>query len=334
MREEQIPCMVGKIDRLLDHLISCAHVSDHLRDRARDEKAQRRRTHKQPPYNKENIPPSAPPRVPLTTFSPSTGSQHPSLSVSDSMTSLTPSDSCSAYETSRKRQRAAADDGYYETASVEKWPSNIQDEFAADLCRLLVACNIAWWAVEHPYFRHFFSKWLPMAILPGRKTLSGRVLDTEAGKVTELIKRDVRDRFCTGQCDGWKNIAKSALVASIVNVEYAVSSSILSRARRSSTLVTLKPKLLNVFDISAAVKNAENLLTLVLAEIQYCQDVLKVTLVAWCTDASGESRKMRRLLKERLPWIVTVDCWAHQVRDFGHFYKSDGRLTICTGRST
>ncbi|KIK76263.1 hypothetical protein PAXRUDRAFT_110784, partial [Paxillus rubicundulus Ve08.2h10] len=36
-------------------------------------------------------------------------------------------------------------------------------------------------------------------------------------------------------------------------------------------------------------------------------------IVAWCTDASGESAKMRCLLVQKMPHLVVVDCWAHQI---------------------
>ena len=73
---------------------------------------------------------------------------------------------------------------------------------------------------------------------------------------------------------------------------------------------------MNIVDISAVPKTAENLLDFVLREIAYCRDVLETQLVAWCTDSSGEGLKMRRLLRSKLPWLVTVACWAHQVRSF------------------
>ncbi|KAH6908403.1 hypothetical protein BKA70DRAFT_1103618 [Coprinopsis sp. MPI-PUGE-AT-0042] len=170
----------------------------------------------------------------------------------------------------------------------------MREEFNRELCCLLVACNIAWWAVENRYWRYFFSKWVRGCIVPGRKQISGRVLDGEADRVVEAMKAKVNGRYATGQCDGWKNIAKTSLVASMINVEYT-------------------PHLLGVADISAQSKTAENLLEIVLKEIKYCREILMVKLVAWCTDASGESLKMRKLLRTKFPWIVTIDCWAHQV---------------------
>ena len=56
----------------------------------------------------------------------------------------------------------------------------------------------------------------------------------------------------------------------------------------------------------------EILLDIVLREIEYVTKVLSVLLVAWCTDASGESAKMQHLLCEEYTWIVILDCWAHQ----------------------
>ena len=99
----------------------------------------------------------------------------------------------------------------------------MQDRFAVDLCRLFIACNIAWSAAEHPYFRAFFAQWLPQAILPGRKSLSNGLLDRLAEEVEGGMKIDVTKRYATGQSDGWKNITKQSLVASVMNVEYTVS---------------------------------------------------------------------------------------------------------------
>ncbi|KAI0363380.1 hypothetical protein BV20DRAFT_958420, partial [Pilatotrama ljubarskyi] len=174
------------------------------------------------------------------------------------------------------------------------WTRQTQDEFEADLCRLFVACNIAWAAVDHPFFRVFFSRWLSQAIIPNRKALSGRILDKEAERVAASMKDASRGRFATGQCDGWKNITRESLAASTVNIEYT-------------------PWLLNVFNISAMAKTAQNLFNIVSAEVTYCMECLSTIIVAYCTDCAGDAKAMRELLREKFPWIVTIDCWAHQV---------------------
>ncbi|KAI0634627.1 hypothetical protein C8Q77DRAFT_1026903, partial [Trametes polyzona] len=173
------------------------------------------------------------------------------------------------------------------------WLDSTQEAFTADLCRLFVACNISWTAVNHPYFRTFFARWVPHAILPSRKTLSGHILDQEALRVAEGMRWEVDGRFATGQCDGWKNITRDSLVASMLNVEYV-------------------PWLLNPFNVSAVAKTAQNLFEIVCAEIEYCMTYLSTVIVAYCTDAAGDTRAMRDLLRAKFPWIITLDCWAHQ----------------------
>ena len=71
--------------------------------------------------------------------------------------------------------------------------------------------------------------------------------------------------------------------------------------------------MINTHKVSGKRKNAENLLKIVEQEIFFFTHSLQMILVAWCTDASGESAKMRRLLVAKMPWIFVIDCWAHQV---------------------
>ncbi|KAJ3519444.1 hypothetical protein NMY22_g13201 [Coprinellus aureogranulatus] len=162
--------------------------------------------------------------------------------------------------------------------------------------------------VEHPFARAFFHKWVSGSALPGQKQLSGSVLDGEARRVVDKMMERVEGWYGTGQCDGWKNILKTSLVASMVNVEYTLY-------------------LLGCADISAEAKTAENLLAIVVKEITYILTTLKVVLVAWCTDASGESKKMRRVLRMKYPWLVTIDCWAHQINlVLSNYFKVKGCL--------
>ena len=55
------------------------------------------------------------------------------------------------------------------------------------------------------------------------------------------------------------------------------------------------------------------LLQLVLADIAYCMTELQLSIIAWCSDAGGDSANMRRQLVRKMPWIIVLDCWAHQV---------------------
>jgi len=58
--------------------------------------------------------------------------------------------------------------------------------------------------------------------VPDRRTLSGPILDREAGKVEEKLKVRIKDQKATFQTDGWKNKAKQAIVATMVSVDFEV----------------------------------------------------------------------------------------------------------------
>ncbi|KAA1478745.1 hypothetical protein DENSPDRAFT_855114 [Dentipellis sp. KUC8613] len=100
-----------------------------------------------------------------------------------------------------------------------QWTVKDRNDFDTDLCRLLISGNVAWWAVENPFWQNFFKKWIPGSSMPGRYEISGRILDQESARVVELIKKEVSGCYGTGQVDGWKNRQKLEIIGSTVNVE-------------------------------------------------------------------------------------------------------------------
>jgi hypothetical protein len=70
---------------------------------------------------------------------------------------------------------------------------------------------------------------------------------------------------------------------------------------------------LRVHDITADKKNADNLLKIVLGEIDYCNEELEVEVIGWCSDAGEDSMSMRVKLHDLQKWLITLDCWTHQV---------------------
>ena len=78
-------------------------------------------------------------------------------------------------------------------------------------------------------------------------------------------------------------------------------------------------------DAHGQAKNAENLLDLLLSVIDEVQTDWGCVVVAVCSDASGESQKARRLLRDKHPRLVTLDCYAHQV--YKHIYSLFFSLT-------
>jgi hypothetical protein len=102
------------------------------------------------------------------------------------------------------------------------WNSLLQQEFGEDFCKLLIAIRSSWNTAQNPQVHLFVDKWIPGAIVPDRRTLSGPILDREAGKVEEKLKLTLKGRAATFQTDGWKNAAKQAIVATMVSVDFEV----------------------------------------------------------------------------------------------------------------
>ena len=103
------------------------------------------------------------------------------------------------------------------------WNASLQQEFGEDFCRLLIATRSSWNTANNPQTRLFIEKWIPGAIVPDRCTLSGPILDREAGKVEEKLKLKLKGRKSTFHTDRWKNKAKHAIVATMVSVDFEVS---------------------------------------------------------------------------------------------------------------
>lgn len=57
-----------------------------------------------------------------------------------------------------------------------------------------------------------------------------------------------------------------------------------------------------------------NLLRVLEEVFEIVQNKWGGVVVAIVTDASGESRKARRLFVKKYPWVIVLDCYAHQVR--------------------
>lgn len=60
----------------------------------------------------------------------------------------------------------------------------------------------------------------------------------------------------------------------------------------------------------------------ILEEIQLVEKEFDTTVKAVITDAASDCRKARRLLVEKHPCIVSLDCFAHQVRFAGPGHAS------------
>lgn len=230
--------MCGKVRNMWYHLSICKHVKDSIKTLAEQE-MMRRHQHQ---AGKEN---DAAHRI--ASHSSASGSHAasatpapvpghaagitPATQVAHSAPLLNPSEPSLDTSPERPSQRLRLGDQLVDGDDVPyalvapvsaHWRADRQAEFRAELLRLLLVCNVAYWAVEHPYFLYFFTKYVPEAQIPSRKVLSGRILEEESDKVLDNIRSSVNGKFGTGETDGWKNIAKASLLGFTVNVEGTV----------------------------------------------------------------------------------------------------------------
>jgi hypothetical protein len=70
---------------------------------------------------------------------------------------------------------------------------------------------------------------------------------------------------------------------------------------------------LNIHVTTGERKTSANLLGYVRKDLQYLKK-LGAILCAFTCDSGGDSRGLRPLLLAEMPEILTIPCWAHQVR--------------------
>lgn len=150
--------------------------------------------------NSENVPPLVPAPIPCPTTAPNPSPRSLKRARSDTTNFML--DSCRCNET---------------------WDVHRQEMFGRDICDLFLACSWSWNAADNPALQMFFSKWLPGCVVPSRRRLSGGYLDEAAKRAEGEVQVRVKGKMTTGQSDGWKNVAKTNVVTSMMTVERTVS---------------------------------------------------------------------------------------------------------------
>ncbi|KAJ7937874.1 ribonuclease H-like domain-containing protein, partial [Mycena leptocephala] len=157
--------------------------------------------------------------------------------------------------------------------------------------------------------RHFFKKWVPGADIPGRDALSGRILDAEVLSIEAGRKSEMKDELATGSVDGWstKHDAVQQISCNVKGkVSYfasAYSSCLFSHLGNSNSASHHDEGEKDICESAHPRHGGHHILTLVLG----------IILVAFCCDSGGDSRGLRPLLLNLMPWILTIPCWAHQI---------------------
>ncbi|KAK7029256.1 hypothetical protein R3P38DRAFT_2703759, partial [Favolaschia claudopus] len=304
----------GKPDKMRRHAARCTAIAA-IPDRTRQRDAvfsamdQSKRTpSEQPPASTSTASPAYqyPPPPPLPNFSippPFPSSMSPPsnsllfspypASPSPSMYSNSSLEPPSPYPDSpHLKRRRTSTSSFSQGPPV--WAAEQQEEFGQDLCRLFVACGWSWNAVENPQFKIFFQKYLPTAILPSRRILSGRILDQESNKVIQRTRLQIEGKLATYSEDGWSNIAKTHMNTSLLSVD-------------------CEPHLLRTHNMTGRPKTGDELFDIVKSDLVYAKETYGVETIAVVTDDGPDGKKMRRLVSEEMPELATFECWAHQI---------------------
>lgn len=217
MTAEDVPAISGKLERWLSHLSRCHSVTPEVQALA---KAAAKKENSNGPNIRLSRVQDAARNVTLSL--PQSDPNIPGLSRhhANSLTTLIDATA----RTTLNVPHALREQHLPSTRSYGvMWDQPTQEEFAQDLCKLFVACNMSWNSASNPQLNLFFSKYVPEAKIPDRRVLSGRVLDSLAAQTEATMKSNVAGRHGTGQCDGWKTNAKAAIISTSVTVDATVS---------------------------------------------------------------------------------------------------------------
>ncbi|EIW81490.1 hypothetical protein CONPUDRAFT_21500, partial [Coniophora puteana RWD-64-598 SS2] len=173
------------------------------------------------------------------------------------------------------------------------WTPALQQEFERRILRLTVSAGLPFSWADNPEWQAFCHKFIPAAKLPSQRTLSRRLLPEAVAEGRASIRAAAQGHEATLQADGWTGLNSHHLIAFMITVNNQVHT-------------------VQVDDVSAERKTADNLLDRLQAVIDKVNTEWKAPIIAVVTDASGESRKARRLLGERHPELMVLDCYAHQ----------------------
>ncbi|KAM5530119.1 hypothetical protein V8D89_016213 [Ganoderma adspersum] len=124
------------------------------------------------------------------------------------------------------------------------------------------------------------------------------------------MKVHLKNWYGMGQSDGWKNTAKASIIGGMVNAEY-------------------EAHILHAHDVSSLLKTAETLLAIVKAEIEFCEHILDLIIVVWCTDGGGDCVKMCQLLQmkcTKTPSVAALQLMLEAIKWFNNHSHTLGLL--------
>ena len=104
-----------------------------------------------------------------------------------------------------------------------RWMLQQQADLNHDLLHLFLANQWPYNGINNPETIYFISKWVNAdAEAPDCCQLSGSILWKAVGDSENIMETMAKGKLATGQCDGWKDVAKNSIRATLMTVENEV----------------------------------------------------------------------------------------------------------------
>ncbi len=165
---------------------------------------------------------------------------------------------------------------------------SLKQDSKSRLPKLLLLLDFRSLGWKNPEVLCLFSDFLPLAKLPSRKVLTQRLLPQVLDQQRSHVIHEAAGANVMGQCDGWSGenhhhyIAFMAAVNGKVCIVLALFNSLMQEFIQIQTVC--------VYDASKERKTAANLLKLIKEVIEILEHKWHVQVIAFVSDASGESR--------------------------------------------
>ncbi|TFK78324.1 hypothetical protein K466DRAFT_507447, partial [Polyporus arcularius HHB13444] len=173
------------------------------------------------------------------------------------------------------------------------WTAALRGEFADSVLDLFAVCGIPFNVADNVEFEDFILRWIPGADIPDRRALAGSILTGAVQKIEEATTARVAGKFATGQSDGWRNIAKTDVITSMMSVDREVFP-------------------ISTHNMKGKPKTGIEHYKIIEADMEKMRSAFHVHPIAWVTDDGPDGKCARRLLREKYAWLVTLVCWGHQ----------------------
>lgn len=231
------PTCVAKSEYMLGHLQSCTAATEDIRAWASHQLEMLRQSNVVSEESSEllgQLPMSRQPNClhsysiihselsTSSTFPPTLKRLKISWSEGDSHFTTSESTSIGLFRTTQSSQPLSSLAFYPRNPQIALFSPDVQQDFENDLCKVFAANGWAWAGADNPWFQWFYRKWIPGSRDISAWSLSGPILERQMGEMRGQLE-SLQGKLRTGQCDEWRDIAKTNVVGSLISVDGDVS---------------------------------------------------------------------------------------------------------------